>query len=129
MGLIRWFEKNSDISWIVVGGIMVIIFYLSSIGNFEVPTKPGSGLFSIIYHFSAFFFLNFFLLLALVKGKRYNFILIALFISIFYGASDEFHQYFVPERVSDFEDVLINNAGIFFSTIFYLLVGGRGRFK
>tara|TARA_Y100000034_G_C6716171_1_gene316610 strand:+ start:186 stop:566 length:381 start_codon:yes stop_codon:yes gene_type:complete len=125
MGLINWFEKNSDISWIVVVGIMVIIFYLSSIGNLGIPTRPGSGLLSIVYHFSAFFFLNFFLILALVRGKRYNFILIALFISILYGVSDEFHQYFVPGRVSDFEDVLINNVGIFFSTIFYVLVGGK----
>tara|TARA_Y100000310_G_scaffold298381_1_gene332277 strand:- start:2948 stop:3328 length:381 start_codon:yes stop_codon:yes gene_type:complete len=120
MGLINWFEKNNDISWIVVFGIMVIIFYLSSISFPGIGDRPGKSYLSIGYHFFAFFFLNIFLLMALVRGTRYEFILVAIFISIFYGITDEVHQLFVVGRVSDFVDILVNNSGIFFSSVFYL---------
>src|SRR3989344_3148618 len=131
MGLIKWLEKNSDVCWIIVIGIAVIIFVLSSF-SFNSPSgPPGTGLWSIVYHLLAFFFLNAFLLMAFVRGKRYEFILVAVFISITYGILDEVHQLFVPGRVSGVFDVMINNAGIFFSTIFYMesMRGRRGNFK
>ena len=69
--------------------------------------------------------------MAFVRGKRYEFILVAVFISITYGILDEVHQLFVPGRVSGVFDVMINNVGIFFSTIIYMeaLRGRRGNFK
>src|SRR3989344_2681646 len=120
MKLMRWFEKNWDISLIIVMGILVIIFTLSSFGEFSPPSKKGSSLFSIIYHFSAFFFLNLFLLFAFVRGNKHDFIIIAILISITYGIFDEIHQLFVPGRTSDFFDVMMNNTGICFSSIFYM---------
>jgi len=118
--VINWFEKNSDVSWIIVIGIMAIIFSLSSFGGLGTSSKGDLGIFSIIYHFFAFFFLNLFLLFSLVRGNRKEFILVAVIISIFYGITDEFHQYFVPGRVSDFFDIMVNNVGVFFSTLFYM---------
>lgn len=128
MGLIQWFEKNRDISWIIVIGIAMIIFTLSSFGGLGIPSKKGLGIFSITYHFFAFFFLNIFLLIVFVKGERHDFIIIVILISITYGIFDEVHQLFVPGRVNDIFDVMINNAGIFFSTVFYMesMRGERG---
>jgi len=125
----RWFEKNWDVSLVIVVGILVIIFALSSFGGFSPPHKKGSGLFSIIYHFSAFFFLNLFLLFTLVRGNKRDFIVVAIIISMTYGVFDEIHQLFVPGRVCDIFDFLINNTGICFSSIFYMLFmsGEKGK--
>ena len=129
MRLINWFEKNNEVTWIIVIGIVVIIFVLSSFSFSNSPSSPGTGLWSIIYHLLAFFFLNAFLLIAFVRGKIYELILVAVLVSITYGVLDEVHQLFVPGRVSGVFDVMINNAGIFFSTIFYMeyLRGRRGQ--
>lgn len=45
----------------------------------------------------------------LLKRKQ---ILISIFAGMMYAASDEIHQYFVPERTALFTDVLIDTAGV-----------------
>jgi len=117
----RWFEKNWDVSLVIVVGILVIIFTLSSFGELSPPHKKGLGIYSIIYHFSAFFFLNLFLLFTLVRGNKHDFIVVAIIISMTYGVFDEIYQLFVPERVCDIFDFMVDNAGICFSSIFYML--------
>ena len=120
-GLIYWFEKKRVVSWVIFFCIAISIFYLSSLSSFGSQGITGTGHLSIIYHIMAFFFLNFFLLFALVYGKKKKFIIVAIFISILYGISDEIHQLFVPGRSSAFFDIMLNNTGIFFSTSFYII--------
>ncbi len=73
---------------------------------------PGINL-SIIYHFTIFFALSFFLTLSL-KSKKLDIktIVFVFLISLFYAISDEIHQLFVLGRVADIKDVLVDMAGI-----------------
>lgn len=97
--------------------IAVIIFLVSSISSFPIVEKIGFDI-SVFYHFRVFFMFTFFLTLSLINKKLDNkIILIILFLSLFYAATDEFHQLFVPGRFADIKDVLIDFAGSFFSVL------------
>jgi len=118
--MFKFFEKKSWLSWLIVIIIAGIIFYISSL-TFKPSPYLGWGFQTILYHFFAFFWLAFFLMLALIKGKRKNLFLPALLIIIIYAVSDEIHQLFVPGRVCSFADFLIDSAGILFSSFLYIL--------
>lgn len=65
-------------------------------------------------HFSVYAALGFFCTLPLLHYKRLLFfkrICAAVLISAVYALSDEFHQYFVPERSCRITDVLIDTCG------------------
>ena len=117
--MINWFEKHNKISFLIVLVMASIIFYVSSL-SFS-GTGGGIRYKSYIYHFTAFSYLALFLLISLSKGK-YNklLILIAVFIAIIYGISDEIHQYFVPNRFPSLIDILTNSIGILITSIAYL---------
>ena len=117
--MINWLEKHNKISFLIVLVMASIIFYVSSL-SFS-GTEGGISYKSYIYHFTAFSYLALFLLISLSKGK-YNklLILIAVFIAIIYGISDEIHQYFVPNRFPSLIDILTNSIGILITGIAYL---------
>jgi len=120
--MIRWLEKNRGISIIFVILVAVEIFFFSSISGGALAPAPGISITPVIYHFSVFFLLNFFLLVSL-NGKRnieMRYLIIASVFSIIYSVLDEIHQLFVPFRYSDLGDVLTNNIGIFLSNLVYL---------
>lgn len=117
--MLKFFERRRWISLPVTIIIAIAIFYISSL-----TFKPGVSEFDIIpviYHFLAFFWLSFFLVLALIKGKRKNLFLLAVFIASVYAVSDEIHQSFVPGRDSSFIDFLTDSAGILFASFLYAL--------
>ena len=67
------------------------------------------------WHFTEFFILT--LLCARVLRWWYgaqsqNTIALAMFFSIAYAATDEWHQTFVPDRFGTFQDVLIDGLGV-----------------
>ncbi|WP_462410356.1 VanZ family protein [Neobacillus sp. Marseille-QA0830] len=71
-------------------------------------------------HFLVFGFLAF-LLFKSLGVKRFSYFL-AWLITFFYAMTDEYHQSFMPGRVSSFRDVLIDSFGAFiFLTITYLV--------
>lgn len=116
--MIHLLEKYSKVSWLFAVLTAIAIFYISSL-----TFPPGQGVTNIkaiLYHFFAFFFLAFFLLPALVKGKKTSFIFIAIAIAIVYGVLDEFHQLLVPGRYCAFSDFLIDSAGILFASFLYV---------
>ncbi|MAG02412.1 teicoplanin resistance protein VanZ [Candidatus Pacearchaeota archaeon] len=123
--MIRFLEKNSIISWIITLVIASTIFYLSS-KTFEGTSK--TGYLSIVYHFFAFFFLALFLLISSTKGNKNkrSILIISIILTILYGISDEFHQYFVPGRSSSLFDILTNSVGILTASNLYYL---RMRFR
>jgi len=119
--MIEWFEKKRALSFVFVILIASEIFFFSSISG--GPPSPGPSIdVSIIYHFSVFFLLNFFLLLSLNENGeiKIKYLVIASAISIIYSILDEVHQLFVPLRYAGLEDILTNNAGILLSSIVYL---------
>ncbi len=111
-------EKYSFISWFLVLAIALAIFYISSL-TFKGIGVPG--LLSYIYHFFIFFWLAFFLLIAMTRGKRISLVIPAIILAIFYALSDEIHQLFVPGRACSFSDFLVDSAGILFSNLLYLI--------
>ncbi len=113
------FEKHNKICWLLVIVIAVAIFYISTL-TFG-PTHTGSSIKSFLYHFFSFFFLAFFLLPALVRGKSKFLILITIILAILYGISDEVHQIFVPFRYFSFLDILTNSLGILVASFIYTL--------
>lgn len=48
---------------------------------------------------------------------------IAFFTTAFYGASDEFHQLFVPGRAGRVSDVMIDSSGALVGVILFMLLG------
>ena len=125
--VINWFEENYSISLIIILGIVVLIFTLSEFSDIGTPKQRSLGLTSITYHFFAFFFLNLFLLFYFVRGKteRKEFFIVAILISVFYGILDEVHQFYIPGRFLSFSDVMINNCGVFFSSVAYMIFNGK----
>lgn len=117
--MINWFEKNWRVSWMIVLLIGGIIFYMSSL-QFDPAPFIGFSFKSIVYHFFVFLFFALFLLIALLRGCRnLNLFILGVLIAVFYGISDEIHQFFVPGRACCFEDIMINSAGILFASLVY----------
>jgi len=118
--MINWFEKHNKLSLTITLFIAVFIFYMSS-KVFEVPSYAVSWV-SIVYHFFVFAFLNFFLLISVIKGKKtYSLFFVSFFLVVIYGVLDESHQYFVPGRVCTIFDVGIDLLGVLFSSMIYLI--------
>ena len=118
---IRIFEKYPKFSWFIVILIAIAIFFVSSLA---FPPGQASGWKSLVYHFSAFFFLGFFLIISIIKGNKKNILLLILLSALFaiiYAISDEFHQLFVPGRTCSLSDILVDSAGILSASLLYIL--------
>lgn len=118
--MIRWFEKNKIFSIIFFVSIAIEIFFFSSISG--VPNPKSTLDLSIVYHFSVFFLLSFFLLVILDRDKdvKLKYVIISFIFSIIYSILDEAHQIFVPFRSPDFLDILTDNVGILCSVLLHL---------
>ena len=118
--MIKLLEKYSALSWIITILIAGVIFYLSSL---SFGPGKGAGILSYFYHFLAFFWLGFFLLISLVKGKnkKLKLFYLGVVIAILYAVSDEIHQLFVPSRFCSLTDVLTDSSGILSSSLIYLI--------
>ncbi|MDP4039712.1 MAG: VanZ family protein [Candidatus Pacearchaeota archaeon] len=119
--MISFFEKYNWISWVFVFLILSVIFYFSSLQYDPVP-KIGFPLKAVIYHLGIFSLLNGFLMIALSKGEKLDWIFFAFLFSFFYAFFDEFHQTFIPGRSAGFFDIFIDGIGILYSLMFYLIV-------
>ncbi len=117
---ISLFEKHNKLSWAITILIAITIFYISSI-TFEFSEVQTLNIKSYLYHFFAFFFLCFFLLISMIKGnENKKLIILGIILAILYGISDEIHQFFVSGRACCLEDVLTNSMGILLAGGFYL---------
>jgi len=120
--MISWFEKNNKISLIIALLIAIAMFYVSSLTFGGIGEKGGTNLLAILYHILAYFFLALFLGFALIKGKYKSLFVIVILFSIFYGITDEIHQYFVPGRSASISDVGLDSIGIMLFTLSYLVL-------
>ena len=118
--MLRWFEKHNKIACLITIIIAILIFYMSSLTSKQTPGN-GSSKNTVFYHIAAFFFFALFLGISIIKGKNKKFLFLPVVISIFYGISDEFHQFFVPGRSCSFSDVLLDTTGILLASLFYTI--------
>jgi len=92
-----------------------IIFWNSSLPRPPIPQIEFNH-FDKILHFGAYFILGYLTTRAWLVGKRekrtMKIYFISALIGILYGLSDEFHQYFVPGRSSEWSDWLADSLGI-----------------
>ncbi|MBI2046915.1 VanZ family protein [Candidatus Pacearchaeota archaeon] len=88
----------------------VVIFYVSTM-QFPPNPFPQFSLTSLLYHTGIFFLFTLFLLLSGMPRLNKEFIFVVLLVSFVYGALDELHQFFVPNRVADIFDFGKDAAG------------------
>ena len=98
--------------WIVVAGYMAAIFFMSS--GPGVPISSAHNLDKLL-HAGAYGVLSGLLAWAMTRGLLRSatapVLVAAWLISTAYGASDEWHQSFVPGRVADVADLLADSLG------------------
>jgi VanZ family protein len=110
------FERPKRI-WFLVVLYAGAIFYLSSISNPPQPLAPKDPLWELLTsleHVAEYTILGGLLYLGFrsLGGKtKDRAIIFAVLAASLYGASDEFHQYFVPNRYCDIKDFLADSAG------------------
>jgi VanZ family protein len=98
--------------WLPVLAVAGLIFILSS---FEQLPSPPSGITDKHEHFTIYFLLGLTLVRAFAGGRLSNITwlvaLVSALIVVAYGASDEFHQSFVPGRDSSVDDLMADAIG------------------
>ena len=113
--------------WFMVAAYAALIFILSSLSNPSPVHIPDIFMADKLIHFIEYAILGFLLFSALYEGmalKRAAFFAVVL--AALYGATDEFHQYFVADRDSDLFDLLADSVGGAAGTsAAVLLKGGR----
>lgn len=120
--MINWLERHNKLTWAITIIIAIIIFIISSMSFGTIISLGQSASYnSFIYHFFSFFWLAFFLMLSIVRGKNHKLIFLAIILAIIYAVLDEIHQIFVPSRACTFLDVMIDSSGILLSSFLYLL--------
>ena len=108
------YQKFSLFSAFITG---IIIFYVSSLSGFTGAISKVSFI-SVFYHFGIFFLFGLFVLFSGRYEKEW--ILFAILFCSFYAGLDEYHQLFVPDRMSDIYDFLTDFLGILFSSFVFI---------
>jgi len=114
---------NSYFNWALVILYAGLIFYVSHQPG--VPIIEGTLLetffnYSIkigLAHFIEYAILSLLLFRALYVSKVRNAVVYSAIISIIYGATDEFHQLFVPNRFFDLMDLFFDSLGAIFASL------------
>ena len=109
-----WFQ------WTLLILYMAVIYYASSKSSLPAPSFFMADK---LYHFVAYAILGGLWLSALDSTCK-NFsprerVLIAIVLTLAYGASDELHQLHVPGRVASVGDLVADLLGATFGTIYY----------
>ncbi len=98
--------------WLPVLAVAGLIFILSS---FEQLPSPPSGISDKHEHFTMYFLLGLTLVRAFAGGRLSNITWLVALVSaltvVAYGASDEFHQSFVPGRDCSVDDLMADAIG------------------
>ncbi len=118
--------------WLPVIVVAALIFTLSSFS--QLPSPP-SGISDKHEHFTIYFLLGLTLVRALARGRLAGVTLpvaiIAALLVTLYGASDEFHQSFVPGRDSSVFDLAADGVGALGAAVLLLAwaIIRRGRMR
>lgn len=90
--------------WIPVSIVMISIFLLSSVPG---QTVQAVGLGDDSIHITGHFIMFFLLTLAVYRATKS--IPLAIFITVIYAFTDEFHQRYTPGRSSSLKDILTDS--------------------
>ena len=117
---------RKKIKWFLVVAYAVLIFILSSLSNPSPVPLPDIFMADKLIHFIEYAILGFLLFSALHEGMALKkAVFLSIFMASIYGATDEFHQYFVAHRESDPFDFLADSlGGVAGTAIGALLRGG-----
>lgn len=100
---------------------MSYIFYCSSLQGKDIP--PLFPHQDIVFHVLTYAILAFLFSRAMKNSFSAvlmgRIVIFALLFGLFYGASDEFHQSFVPGRTADIFDLLIDGIGSLIGGVLY----------
>lgn len=97
--------------WVVTAGYMAAIFYFSSLPGSRLPIQPGAW--DHLLHFLAYWGLG--ASIALSAGypvMSWRQAIMAIVTGVAFGASDEWHQSFVPLRNASLADWLYDALGV-----------------
>ena len=104
-------------------GAALSIYYVSSLP--QIPYIHSTfAWYDKVLHIIAYFIFGISLLLAFVPYKKTSLqkkLIISIIIGAFYGATDEYHQYFVIGRSSEIADLIADIIGISLSSIFMIV--------
>ncbi|MDD2807036.1 MAG: VanZ family protein [Patescibacteria group bacterium] len=103
--------------WLAVAGWMAVIFCFSNQPNLRSELVPvWDFVFRKIAHLSEYFVLSYLVWRALRKNEIENTAAIfsAIFFSLLYSVTDEWHQSFIVGRESNIHDVGIDLLGMLF---------------
>ncbi len=114
VGLFGW--------WAAVMVYAGFLFFLSSLSiPLPLPFAPGVGL-DKLTHLAAYGFLSFLLFRALhisfPQAALWRIALAAAMLATLYGASDEVHQLYVPNRQAEILDLVADGIGAFLTAGF-----------
>jgi len=117
-------QNKKIINWSFAIIWMVLIFILSSIGDFSPVTGDDyqrTDLVSSIVHVVLYVILTFLLIRAFISSgvKKKKAVAYAFIVAVLYGITDEVHQYFVPGREMHLGDWLMDTIGAFIVVSFY----------
>lgn len=101
---------------------LIVIFIESSIPSTEYPRIEIWSADKLL-HMGVFGLLTLLCYISLLHQERFPFfvkhaLLLSLIIASIYGASDEFHQYFIPNRDCEFWDWLSDFGGTVIAVMF-----------
>jgi VanZ family protein len=103
-----------------------LIFYSSSQTNIPAIAMPIFSLSDKLAHFLEFALFGSLLFLTFASaGWRPWDAPLAIILGGIYGTTDEMHQFFVPGRVADPMDALVNWAGVFVAVLILAYIDRR----
>ena len=107
----------------------VLIFVLSSIPNLRPPVLIIT-IKDVWAHFAEYLIFAYFLQRSCrdLYGSRLNVVVLGIVLGILYGASDEFHQLFVKNRMATLPDFIADSFGILLGTTIFVLKKNKNNF-
>ena len=113
------FGQMKNLTLLVIVVYLLVIFYFSSI---PVP-KPLQNKPDILLHFLEYAGLGFLFYAYYSENFKKKIesgaLLFSLIFIFLFAVSDEYHQSFIPGRVSDVKDVVVDFLGAFISLYFF----------
>lgn len=100
-------------TWLPTALWAVLIFTLSSIPSLKASDNPIlQEAINTTAHFAEYFILSILLTRSLVRNNEPSPLQLSSSLSLLFALSDEIHQFFVPGRMFDTKDILIDALGI-----------------
>lgn len=115
--------SNRYVNFILLFCYSALIFYLSSKPYLKPPAEFWSA--DKFYHFFEYGLYGMLMINFLKDFKLNRILILSIILGSLYAASDEIHQYFVPNRHASVIDWIFDVIGVYLGTKLYLYGGKR----